>query len=194
MIANAVDGAAFALPPVKLGSTIRVGMIGRIVDGKSVTEFLAAAESFQGDDRFQFVIVGNPATDQVRRAASKGIIQYLPGIPNDRMKMTLETFDVCVALSKYGVDGGGGGVSNALLEQMAAGRVIVAWDNPTYRQVLSEASAYLVPQGSVAGLIEALKSIMSDKASASARADAAMRKSQDFNWSHHVDRFLQLCN
>lgn len=67
----------------------------------------------------------------------------------------LKSADIVVCLS------GGGGLSMALLEAMAAGKVIVAWDSPVYRQILKHNhSAFLVEEQNVAQLGLALERII----------------------------------
>lgn len=83
----------------------------------------------------------------------------LPGI--------LPSIDVCVALTR---SDGGGGTSNAMLEQMAAGRVMLAWDNVIFRQWLHHENAFLAPQGDVDGLEACLAAISRDRAEALRRA------------------------
>ena len=125
------------------------------------------AQDLTGQARFAFHIVGDgPAKADVLRAEEKGIVRYHGALPNEAVPDFLRGMDVCVALTFAGSDlasgSGGAGVSNSLLEQMGAGRVLLCWDNPAFRQVLDAESAYFVPQGDVAALQEALAQIADD--------------------------------
>ncbi len=101
--------------------------------------------------------------------------------------------DVCVALTFAGSDlasgSGGAGVSNSLLEQMGAGRVLLCWDNPAFRQVLDAESAYFVPQGDVTALQEALAQIADDPAGAASRGRNAESLARGYGLEAHMDLF-----
>jgi glycosyltransferase involved in cell wall biosynthesis len=103
--------------------------------------------------------------------------------------------DICVALTFAGSDlgngSGGAGVSNGLLEQMAAGRVLICWDNPAYRQVLDEESAYLVKQGDVSAISATLTQIASDPREASARAQRASELARGYSFETHMELFAE---
>ena len=99
---------------------------------------------------------------------------------------------VCVALTLSSLGLGGGGVSNALVEQMAAGRILVAWDNDIFRQVLDSSMAYLVPQGDARALANAFLYIALNRGEALERAARAWEKSTSYAISTHVDKFFEL--
>jgi glycosyltransferase involved in cell wall biosynthesis len=189
VIPNAVDLDRWKMDPPGFAGTVAIGFIGRIIEEKSYRNFVDAARALRGDQRFAFSIVGGPLNPVVDEAARDGLVSYRPAVSNHDVKTVLSGMDVCVALGK---SGGGGGVSNALLEQMAAGRVIVAWDNPIYRQILDEECAYLVPQGSTAGLVDAFKDIADHPEKAAACGVSAMDRAKRYGWATHLDRFLSL--
>ena len=74
---------------------------------------------------------------------------------------------------------------------MAAGRVLLCWDNPAYRQVLDENSAYLVEQGDASALIAALRQIASDPSEASARAQRAADLARGYGFEAHIELFAE---
>jgi glycosyltransferase involved in cell wall biosynthesis len=100
---------------------------------------------------------------------------------------------VCAALTfVHGRDrheSGGAGVSNALLEQMAAGRIMLCWDNEAFRQVLSDDSAYFVRQGDVGALLDALLAIIGNPVAAHARAQRAAEIAANYGLERHMDLF-----
>jgi glycosyltransferase involved in cell wall biosynthesis len=109
------------------------------------------------------------------------------------MPQVLSEMHICVALTYVRGEAddfsGGGGVSNALLEQMAAGRIIVAWDNAAFRQVLDERSAFLAPQGDREALLDALTQIHADPRAAEEKARTAAEIARGYSFESHLDRF-----
>jgi glycosyltransferase involved in cell wall biosynthesis len=101
--------------------------------------------------------------------------------------------DVCTALTfvRQGADqkGGGSGVSNALLEQMAAGRVCLCWDNAAFRQVLDERSGYFARQGDAGELAARLKQIAENPSEALNRALTGQQLAENYGLDAHMQRF-----
>lgn len=69
-----------------------------------------------------------------------------------------------------------------LFEYMAAGKVIVASDLPSIREILDENKAYLCPPASPRSLAEAIRSIYRDPQLAQKRILAAKAAAQNFSW------------
>jgi glycosyltransferase involved in cell wall biosynthesis len=72
---------------------------------------------------------------------------------------------------------------------MAAGKVIIAWDHVGFTQVISPASAFLVEQGSVKGLAQAVRAIATDPAGAQARVRAAQEIARGHSFTRHMHQF-----
>ena len=143
----------------------------------------------RGLDWLQFHVVGEGSLAPDKKA----LLHWHGAIANEEMPALLSQMHVCVALThvRSGADrfSGGSGVSNALLEQMAAKRIIVAWDNPAFRQVVDESSAYLVRQGDRAALLEALVRIHAQPVEARARAERAAQLAERYSFDSHMDQF-----
>ncbi len=69
-----------------------------------------------------------------------------------------------------------------LFEYMAAGKVIVASDLPSIREILDDSKAYLCPPASPRSLAEAIHSVYRDDKLAQSRTDAARAAAQNFSW------------
>lgn len=196
VIRNGVDAKRWHLPPPTLVGPLRVAYIGRLIPSKGINEFLAAAEIVRqagGGDRIEFHVVGDgPHQDRVREAEARGAVRFHGPIHNDALPALLEQFDVCTAFTFVSPTQGGGGTSNALLEQMAAARVILAWNNIIFRQVVDGSSAWLVPQGDTDAVVRALWEIAADSAEARRRATAAQRFVRQFSLEAQSERFLAL--
>lgn len=195
VIKNAVDLNRWTMPPPKLGRPLHVAFIGRLAQVKGIDEFLAAAREMAGAE-FVFHIAGDgPARGDAWALEETGCVRFHGPLPNEAIPGFLEDMDVCVALTFAGSDLGGGsggaGVSNSLLEQMAAGRILICWDNPAYRQVLDEKSAYLVKQGVASAISAALRQIASDPGGASARAQRAAQLAEGYGFDAHMELFAK---
>jgi glycosyltransferase involved in cell wall biosynthesis len=195
VIKNAVDLERWTMSPPNLAAPLHVGFVGRLAQVKGIDEFLVAAKSADGS-KFVFHIAGDgPARDDAIALEREGLVRFHGPLPNEGVPKFLEDMDVCVALTFAGTDlkkgSGGAGVSNSLLEQMAAGRILLCWDNPAYRQVLDEKSAYLVKQGDPLAISGALKEVAGDLAEASSRAQRAAELARDSGFEAHMDLFAE---
>lgn len=84
----------------------------------------------------------------------------------------------------------GGGLSMSLLEAMAGGKPIIAWDNSIYNQILvHRKNALLVPEDNPTVLAEAIKLLVNDLALAKDIAEAAREDAKAFDWSEVVKDF-----
>jgi glycosyltransferase involved in cell wall biosynthesis len=132
----------------------------------------------------------------VNKAHEDGVLLYEGPVPNEQMPAVLSRIHACVALTyvRGNTDrfSGGAGVSNALLEQMAAGRVIVAWDNAAFNQVLDDNCAFLVPQGDREAILAALVKMRASPSLAETRAARAAEIAENFSLDRHIARFSEL--
>jgi glycosyltransferase involved in cell wall biosynthesis len=195
VVQNGVDLNRWRLDPPRLNRQLHVAFVGRLTEIKGIVEFLQmvrALKAGEAGERFVFHIVGEgPYSKTEDFIGTQESFCYHGGVENSQLPFLTKDFDVCVALTVTG-HSGGGGTSNALLEQMAAGRVIVAWDNEIFRQVLDDASGFLVPQGDVKNLAEAMLKILDDPAAAAIRAQQARRVAESFSIEGQVEKFISL--
>lgn len=196
VIPNGVDLSRWRMEPPELSPPLKIAYVGRLAPVKGIDDFIDVARTAaeQGLDWLEFHVIGEgPALPAVREAEARGYLHCHGPVANQQMPALLSQMHVCVALTyvRGGDDrsSGGAGVSNALLEQMAAGRIIVARDNAAFRQVLDDDCAYLIAQGERAALLEALRAIHSDPAAARARAAKAAMVAEDYGFDRHMDRF-----
>ena len=189
VIPNGVDLGRWRSAPPKLERPVRVVLIGRLIRHKGLAEFLALAKRMHGHG-FEFHVVGEgPYESEVKDGQRKGWLVYHGVMPNEELPALIATMDVCACLA---LEGAGGGVSNALLEQMASGRIILAWNNAIYRQLLDETNAWLVTQSDVDEAEKALRDIAERPDEARRRAAAAQDTASGFSFDSHVARFAAL--
>ena len=185
VVPNAVDVERWRAHPPALVRPLKVAFIGRLAAVKGAPEFLALADQVHGPD-FEFHVIGE---GPYALGIEGHHVIYHGGKPNDELPALTAKMDVCVALTFKSSSGGGGGLSNALLEQMASGRVILAWDNEIFRQILDETNAYLAPQDDVNALGRALGEIVDHPKEARRRALSAQRKAEGYSFDAHMRKF-----
>jgi glycosyltransferase involved in cell wall biosynthesis len=84
----------------------------------------------------------------------------------------------------------GSGLSMSLLEAMASGKPIIAWDNEIYRQVLShEKNALLVPEKDPQALAASIVRVCSDPGLATRIGATARQDARAYDWSVVVSEF-----
>ena len=190
VIRNAIDFSRWERPPATFDKPmLNVAFIGRLGAVKGIREFVALVRQWNRP-RVRFHVVGfGPEEELVRQAETAGKLIFHGSVPNDRVRDLLGEFDVCVALTFKSPNGGTGGVSNALLEQMAAGRVIIAWRNEIFEQILDDSSAYLVEQGSVAGLVQGVSEIIDQPDQARRKAERAQEIARAHSFEEHMEQF-----
>jgi glycosyltransferase involved in cell wall biosynthesis len=164
---------------------------------KGIGEFLEAASMAEAEgalERFSFHVIGEGNEADLAEVRKRPWVRYQGAVANDAVRDFVGRMDVCVGLtfvsSKAG-QVGGAGISHALLEQAAAGRVMACWDNAIYRQVLDDDSGYLVRQGSASALWQALQEIADDTEAAQAKAERAASVAARFGLDEHVRLFDQ---
>lgn len=190
VIPNGVDLDRWRVDPPPLEGPLNVAYVGRLAPVKGIDDFLEVARRAKerGLDWLEFHVIGEGP-----RVPSEGLVHYHGPVPNEEMPRLLSKMHACVALTYVRGSGdrfsGGAGVSNALLEQMAASRVMIAWDNAAFRQVLDESSAYLIQQGDQAALLDALERMHSNPAEAKEYAANAAVVAQGYSFDQHLDRF-----
>jgi glycosyltransferase involved in cell wall biosynthesis len=199
VIRNGIDAKRWRAPPPALDGPVTIAFVGRLTLEKGIGAFLDLARRLRGAGeaaRFAFHVVGaeGPYEGEVRAAAAEGLLTYHGAVPNSALPGLLASFDVCVALTRVARDKGGGGTSNAMLEQMASGRVMLAWDNAIFRQVLDDRTAFMVEQDDVEGLAAALREIAAAPEAARTRASAAQAAATGHSLEAQLGKFLGLLN
>jgi glycosyltransferase involved in cell wall biosynthesis len=199
VIANGVELRNRAGPPPapaaeelnRLGSPL-VGSIARLVWKRGHKELLAAAAVVaRQEPAVRFVLIGDgPLRPGLEREAAtlglNGRLRFLGAVPD--AAALLPSLDVFVLPSIWE------GMSNALLEAMAAGKPVIATSvggNPEL--ITHEKTGLLVPPGDVEALAAAILRLVREPALARSMAEAArQRMASEFTLERMVRRLEQL--
>ncbi len=164
-IENGVDLERFAgfAPPCGNPNAVRIGCVANLRPVKNIDGLLHAARIVcDRDPRVEFAIAGDgeqraelerlrTALDLEKRVEFRGSIADVPGF--------LSTLDIAVVPSHSE------GMSNALLEAMAAGRAVVATDVGANARLLADGTCgLLVPPGNPEMLATAIARLVVDPA------------------------------
>lgn len=160
-VPNAVDVEKFIDIPIEFkNTTIKVAYLGRYVKAKGFDNFIEAIQLFSQkypglSKKIKFLSFGHGEI-KVPSTFMKDKGKYTP----ENLKTILEEIDVVVFLnsSKYS-----GGLSHALLEVMASGKLIIAWDNEVHNQVLTNENSFLIEEDNISSLVEAFVSLSETK-------------------------------
>lgn len=175
---------------------LAVAFVGRLSDVKGTAEFLAAVRQAANSgllDQVEFHVAGaGPGQAQVQPLHEQGLLHYHGALSNRDMPGFLAQMDCCVALTSFTPSLGGGGVSNALIEQMAARKIVVAWDNVIFRNALYDQEGYFVPQGDATALHQCFRYIVANPEEAQRKALTASEGVKRYDIRHHVGKFFEL--
>jgi glycosyltransferase involved in cell wall biosynthesis len=197
VIKNGVNIGKWEMPEPELTPPLRIAYVGRLSHVKGIEDFFKLAEKIKGGqhkDEFEFHVVGQSGTyiNQVYDLANNNTIVYHNVISNDKLPEFLKSIDVCVALTYASPEGGGGGTSNAMLEQMAAGRLMLAWDNAIFNQYLNEKNAYLATQFSIDELALNLIEILENRNKARLKCIESKKTIEPYTLKSNYVKFKSL--
>lgn len=197
VIKNSIDSKKWAMKPPKVSEKLKVAYIGRLSKIKGIESFFDAIKAIKESlhhNKFEFHIAGdvNDYLTDIQTFEDNDWIKYHGNINNDVLPDFLKKIDICVALTYASPNGGGGGTSNALMEQMAASKIIIAWDNLIFKQLLNDKNAYLVEQYSVDGIVNSLLDIYKNQKHAIDRGLQAKDTIQPYTVESQVKKFLEI--
>ena len=141
----------------------------------------------------EFHIIGDgPYREEVETYAKRGIVKSYGAVPNSELPELLAKMHCCVALTYLTDFLGGGGVSNALIEQMAAGKIMVCWDNNIFRNVVDDTSAYFVEQDNKTELASTFLKVKNNIDVAIKKSNKVKKLSKEYSIKNHVEKFFSL--
>ena len=195
VVPNAIDLRKFSTAAINTNKPIIVSYIGRLSPEKGIEQYIQSIQNFflkHPQSQLKFEVAGDGPFSDIVEKHSPTILTYRGRIVNNEIPAYLESIHCGVALTyNDNVNGGGGGVSNGLLELMAAKKIIIAWDIYTFTQVLSPHSAILVEEGNVEGLVHGYEIIEADYEMLFEKIHKSYRKASEMTIENHVEKFLK---
>lgn len=196
-IKNSVNVGKWKMPSMQPSNVLQVAFVGRLSKVKGIESYFKLAEKIKNSkfsSNFIFHVVGeaNNYDAIISKLHEDSIVVYHGAIDNDKLPIFLKKIHVCVALGYVSKRLGGAGLSNALIEQMAAAKIIVAWDNVAYNQILDESCAYKVVQYDIDHLVNTLVIIYNNQGEALQRARNAQKVVSSYTIEEHVKKFKKL--
>lgn len=196
-IKNAIDVKKWNMAPMEPSTVLQVAYIGRLSEVKGIEAFFDMAKTIKTSSlasNYVFHVVGDGANyhQEAKALSSEGIIKFHGPINNDELPDFLKEIHICVALTYVSEKLGGAGLSNALIEQMAAEKIIVAWDNNAFNQILNSECAYRARQYHNEDLVGILEDIYLHQEKALLKASKAKEVVQPYTIEAHVSKFKSL--
>ena len=198
VVPNGIDLAAF--PPDLDGraagrAEIVLGFVGFVRDWHGLDAVLRSIAASRDGPRIALQVVGEgPALPGLARLAVElgieGQVHFTGLAQRDRIPGLVAGFDIALQPAAVGYAS-----PLKVFEYMAAGRAIVAPDQPNIREVLAhERTALLFPPGDAAAMWAAVARLAGDAAlrgtlGAAARAEAIRR---DFTWAGNARRVVEM--
>lgn len=169
--------------------------VGRVAPNKALEHTIAAlAMARQSNDRGATLrIVGKPATDAYERALRRyvaelgleGAVTFTGYASDAAVAAAYTTADVLVVTSEHE------GFGVPVVEAMAAGLPVVAYDQGAVPEVLGDAGVLVASRDPFA-LAEAIGSVLADPTRRSSLAEAGRRRFAELDLPNAADRFVDL--
>lgn len=195
VIPNAVNTNKYSFHnEIKFCDRIIISFIGRLSKEKGIEEFLKLIDLYNNSENKQkffkldFHIVGSGPYEEKIKLQNIDNLKFLGPIQNDKMEDYLKSIHIGVHLNLSKTTGGSG-ISNSLLEQMAAGKIILTWNNSIFTQILDKENSYMCDEGDCECLNENLIHILNNKNDAYKKALLSYEKSKDFSLNAHIKLF-----
>ena len=197
VIKNSIDLEKWSNPDFKFSEDkLDIAFIGRLAEVKGIKSFLEAIillKEVMPTENIKFHVIGDgPFSVEVKNLANKNLLTYYGAIPNQDLPKIMKKFDCCVGLTYLNEFMGGGGVSNALIEQMASGKIMVCWANNIFYNVLNQDSCYFVNQGNIEELADTFIEISNKKEISAKKVLNSYLISQNYSIETHVKFFFSL--
>lgn len=182
ILKNGVDYNRFSKAFKQAKTDLRViGMISTLSPERGTDAILHAAKVLKRNPEIQFrvLLVGKGNVEQYRKKADELDVGDVVSFLGERTDVdrVLSDMDITLAITD------GLGISHSLLEEMAAGKAVVAWSNPTYKQIVEDGvDGLLVSDRKPETLAKAIETLVMNDALAYDLGRAAQAKAELHDW------------
>jgi len=191
IIYNGVDCEQFR-PPARLvrHGTLHLISVCRLIERKGVGDLIEALPRIKtalGDVRLTVVGEGNLESELKTQAARLGVaddIEWLGFVGHDELPELHNRADIFILPSHYE------GMSNSLLEAMAAGLAVVVTDTGGTRELFRR-NGRIVAAGSPDSIAEAVIELGSARAELEACATRSRKIAENFSWTAVAGRYME---
>ncbi|MEO0236311.1 MAG: glycosyltransferase family 4 protein [candidate division WOR-3 bacterium] len=199
VIPNGVDtnkftphGPIFDLPFEKRPGEVLILFVGRLEVRKG-TKYLIEAFNYLGKihDNLKLVIAGDgPLRKKLENMIDptvKNRVYFLGFVSSYKLPLLYRACDIFVSPAITGESFG-----IVLLEAMASGKPVVAFDNEGYREVLDDGiQGFLTPSKNVPKLIEKIEELVSNPDLRAQMGQAGRKKALEYSWPVIAKRVLE---
>ena len=191
IIYNGVDCERFRpSPPPERTEALHLISVSRLIERKGVSDLIEAlprAKAALGNIRLTVVGEGNLESELKAQAVRLGVaedIEWLGFIEHDELPELYNRADIFVLPSHYE------GMSNSLLEAMAAGLAVVVTDTGGTRELFRH-NGRIVAAGSPGSIAEAVIELGSDYRELEACATRSRKTAEKFSWIAVAGRYME---
>ena len=173
-----------------------IGYIGRFAPAKGFDQLIDAINRCHNElqresiKSIEFHVWGHGSLEEIipENVVNHGILS------RQDVPKALSSCD-CVVLLNKSLNNEAAGVSHSLLEAMAAGKLLVAWDNKVHNKILDQDNAFLIEEGNVqelANFFIKLAKKQFTKELLLSKSKKARKKANEYDISNHIDKFIKL--
>lgn len=177
-------------------NVLKIGYIGRFASAKGFDQFIDAIniyfEQIPADNinSVEFHVWGHGNLDSIipHYVINHGVLA------RKNVPLVLRDCDCLVLLNKSS-NNEAAGVSHSMLEAMAAGKILIAWDNQIHNKILNKDSAFLIEEGNVRYLADLFIKLANKEISNEIIVSKCAKVREqviNFDISNHMGKFEKL--
>ena len=191
IICNGVDINEF-IPTTKPNKDFVVLSTSRLIKRKGLEYLISGFAKFcQGRSNCKLVLAGSgdlakELSDQVSQLGINSQVEFTGPIDHTRIPRLYQQADVFVLPSLNE------GMSNCLLEAMAAGLAIIATDTGGSQELIGADNGIIIKKKSSRDIAKALTSLYQDNRLLQSKKTASRQRAKTMDWSTIADQYLKL--
>ena len=172
----------------KIKKIVTVASLSKIKGMNPLIESIAYLKEIYHQDFSVEIIGGGDVNPFLKYSDSLSVRKYVSFLGERRdIPELLQNADIVACLKD------GGGISHSLLEAMASGKPIVAWNTRVYNQVLTNrVNSLLIEKDNTKKVAEAFFELFGDEELRKFLGKNALVESKKYDWNIIIERFVSL--